>query len=309
MIFEYTDLKPRNPFFALALEEAFCYFLAHRNTMGFKGGLRLWSNPPSIILGRTCKPEENLKSDLLAKDSSGPRLPVCRRLSGGGTVCHGPGNLNYSIYLDLQRWPRLYNVTHSYDVLLALVADSLKAQGLKVERQGQSDLVLHQDGSVVKFSGNSQFRKYGFLCLHGTLITNPDMIDEISLRLLHPPKEPEYRKGREHKVFLGALPEGFEVAQFFYSLKRSLQDFTGVKNLRQIGADDRQLIYTIAKELKQKFYTHPDWIWKAKAAKGRLKLSLLNGKNGGPKTKSPRQAGNSQKTVAVASTDSGRSSL
>ena len=266
--FELLDLKPRNPFLSLALDEALCRYVAQ---VGAAGGLRLWSNPTSIILGRTCEARHNLEDPeaLLALAqrrsvwNAGPVL--CRRASGGGTVLHGPGNLNYSVFVSLNRYPGLYALRDSYQRLLEMVRSALEAQGITATMRGQSDLViLDADGVERKISGNAQFRKHGVLVFHGTLITRSELIESISVNLKHPPKEPDYRAGRTHRSFLGSLPDSFDISVFYNCFSREFQQLLGVDRLRVLSENDRLAVYRGARNLVKVAYANRDWILNGK---------------------------------------------
>ena len=66
--------------------------------------------------------------------------------------------------------------------------------------RGISDVVVGDR----KISGNAQARRWGGVLLHGTLLRDLDLaLVEACLR--HPPREPEYRRGRSHRDFLTTL--------------------------------------------------------------------------------------------------------
>jgi lipoate---protein ligase len=278
MLFELLDLKPRNPFLALSLDEALCQLTAQSD---YGGGIRLWSNPYSVILGRTCKAEANLPEELLreravpglkkANWSQGP--VVARRASGGGTVLHGPGNLNYSMFVSLERYPEFFALKHSYAALLGVVQRSLAAQGVQTSLLGQSDLVIAGDaGETLKVSGNAQFRKHGVLVLHGTLITRPDLIDMISRFLRHPPKEPDYRAGREHRSFLASLPDSFDFSAFYRCFTREFCAALQAPETRSLKLDERFKVYRAARSLVYGCYANPEWIYEARVVYDGLPL-------------------------------------
>lgn len=55
--------------------------------------LFLWQNSPCVVIGRAQNPW--LECNLEAMDND--KIPMVRRQSGGGTVYHDYGNLNYTI--------------------------------------------------------------------------------------------------------------------------------------------------------------------------------------------------------------------
>ncbi len=275
MAFELLDLKPRNPFLSVALDEALCRFVADQGRIG---GLRLWSNPTSIILGRTCEAHKNLNDPeaqlvLTHKKSRWNRQPLlCRRASGGGTVLHGPGNLNYSVFISLKHAPEMFSLRHSYGRLLEMVQRALTAQGISTVIRGQSDLVLESDDGIFrKISGNAQFRKHNVLVLHGTLITRPDLIETISEFLKHPPKEPDYRAGRNHRSFLGSLPDSFDLSAFYSCFAREFRQLVGVDRLIPLSELGRREVYRSVRRLVYASYASREWI-----LNGKLDYSAVN---------------------------------
>lgn len=273
MFFELLDLKPRNPYLALAIDEAIALFYGKLRHEGFRGGLRMWANHPSIVFGLTCRPEENLHPSVIeefgsrslfsrVKSEQNKNTPfICRRTSGGGTVLHGPGNINYSIYLSLTRNPELFSVKNSYEKILGIVRRALDAQGLHCEVRGQSDLVIADDsGMLKKISGNSQFRKYGILVHHGTLITRSTLIENIHDQLLHPPKEPDYREKRTHRDFLGSLPDTFDFSSFYGVLSRELTAQFAESEIKPLALQDKTVILRAARRLVKETYARKEWI-------------------------------------------------
>ncbi|MSR30515.1 MAG: lipoate--protein ligase family protein [Gemmataceae bacterium] len=158
--------------------------------------LRVWERPiPAVILGSGCRLVEEVNEQNCLADS----VPILRRSSGGGTVVLGPGCLLFSLILDAEAREELGSIRGSYCVIMQSLVRALPLPGLS--HDGISDLEL--EGR--KVSGNSQQRKRRFLLHHGTLLyrLDPGLAQKY---LLHPPREPSYRKGRDHGEFLGNLP-------------------------------------------------------------------------------------------------------
>ena len=99
-------------------------------------------------------------------------LPVLRRASGGGTVYHDPGNLNYSLMLPQQGM--------DYERCLRPVIDALNAIGVPAVRNRSCDIAI----AGQKISGSAQWVSHGRLLHHGTLLFSADLhaLDAITTR-------------------------------------------------------------------------------------------------------------------------------
>lgn len=161
--------------------------------------LRLWESPcPFVVLGYANAAEAEV--DLISCAQLG--LPVRRRCSGGGAVLQGPGCLSYALILQIERHPQLGHITSTNQWIMethrALVA-SLTGWDIRVE--GVTDLVV--EGA--KCSGNSQKRSRSHVLFHGTFLLHLDLA-LVTQALHHPSREPDYRRGRSHEIFLRQLP-------------------------------------------------------------------------------------------------------
>ncbi len=260
MIIEIPDLKLRNPYIAIAIEEVLAEY--YKNSSDFDALLRFWLNPSTIVLGRTCKVMENVNLDTLLDIHNGKNnVYLTRRLSGGGTVYHSNGNLNYTIIIPLNKYPEFRSIKHSYNIILNMIVNALKKQGIIAEISGLSDLVLKMDDDFKKFSGNSQFRKFNMLTHHGTLILSEQVIKEISQILKHPPKEPEYRKKRNHNDFLVALPKHFDISLFYSCLLEELKKYLKISQSRYIMPQEFKEMRKILIHKVKKVYKNPKWIY------------------------------------------------
>jgi lipoate---protein ligase len=86
-----TDLTPLDPALGLAIEEV---LLESVRTDGVET-IRLWRNSRAVILGRS----QSLSAEVDQVCAAKLDIPILRRISGGGTVYHYPGNLNVSLFL------------------------------------------------------------------------------------------------------------------------------------------------------------------------------------------------------------------
>lgn len=158
--------------------------------------LRFWESPtPVVVLGRGGDASAEVYEEVCASE----KIPVLRRVSGGGAVVLGPGCLNFSFVLSLDQRPELLSVRRSYEIILGTITYALRGKG--IIPCGLSDLVFRGR----KISGNAQKRTRRALLHQGTILYNFD-VDLLSRLLPRPPKQPRYRKGRSHQEFVGNFP-------------------------------------------------------------------------------------------------------
>jgi lipoate-protein ligase A len=136
--------------------------------------LMLWVNATAVVLGRHQNPWVECNMAALKQDG----VPLVRRISGGGTVYHDPGNLNFSFLASSGE----YDLDAQFD----LVIRALARVGLQTERTERNDLVA--DGR--KFSGNAFRHSRGNSLHHGTLLVNSDLA-RLSAYLAAPDAEIE----------------------------------------------------------------------------------------------------------------------
>jgi lipoate-protein ligase A len=128
-------------------------------------------------------------------------VPIVRRSSGGCAIVAGPGCLMYSVLLRYHGREHLRLIDQCHRHVLNTVRKALSPLISGIEHVGTSDLTL----SNRKFSGNSLRCKRDHLLYHGTILYNFNLhlIPEL---LKRPPREPEYRAGRDHADFVTNLP-------------------------------------------------------------------------------------------------------
>ncbi|CCU76479.1 unnamed protein product [Blumeria hordei] len=170
-----------NPYVNLSIET---YFLL--NTPVDSTILFLYTNRSSIILGRNQNPWHEINLGLLR--SSLPETLLVRRRSGGGTVFHDEGNVNYSVISPMSTFTRQ---KHADMVVRALRALNIE----KVSVNQRHDIVIEKfdkdEQSLLPFkiSGTAfKLTKYRSLH-HGTCLLSSPYIKAIS-RYLDPPIKP-----------------------------------------------------------------------------------------------------------------------
>lgn len=176
----------------LAIDEALLVEREHKPELGEI--LRFWEIPfHAVVLGSGGIVRDDVDLEACQRDG----IPVARRSSGGGTVLLGPGCLLYSLVLDMETNAALAGISTSYDFIMGVMA---RAIGTGADMEGSSDLAI----AGIKFSGNAQQRKRRFLLHHGTILVDFDL-GLVPRYLKPPPRQPEYRGGRDHAAFIRNL--------------------------------------------------------------------------------------------------------
>ncbi len=140
----------RDPFFNIAAEE---YFLRHFD----QDFIYLYINEPSIIIGK----HQNTTAEINVPYVFENNIKVVRRLSGGGTVYHDGGNLNFCF---IQKGAEGYLV--DFKKYTQPILATLQGLGVKAYLKGKSDLVIDE----LKISGNAEHVYRNKVLHHGTLL-------------------------------------------------------------------------------------------------------------------------------------------
>ncbi len=160
--------------------------------------LRLWEPAdPFVVLGRS----SGIDRQVDRKTCLDLGVPVLRRISGGETIVAGPGCLMYALVLSYERRPKLRALDQAHRFVLGSLQTTLGPLVSEVTCRGTSDLALDR----LKISGNSARCRRRHLLYHGTLLYDFPL-DLIGRCLKMPPRQPDYRAGRDHGAFLTNLP-------------------------------------------------------------------------------------------------------
>lgn len=208
------DLTLPSPVANLAWEEA---LLEQRDAHGGAGVLRFWeSTVPFIVVGYAAR----LADEVYLERCDTLGVPVLRRCSGGGTVLQGPGCLNYALILPLDLIGPAATITETNCFVMKrhqAACESLLGQ--PVVTAGHTDLACNDH----KFSGNAQRRKRGWFLFHGTFLLSSFDLDLLPRLLRPPPREPDYRRHRDHLAFVRRLPPAIDSAKIQQALRSAWQ--------------------------------------------------------------------------------------
>jgi len=121
---------------------------------------------PTITLGYFQTLAEEVYVDACRQD----RVPVIRRITGGGTVLHDM-ELTYSVVVSEKAGPVKGSVLDSYKAICDPVIKAMNGNGVKAEFKPANDILV----SDMKISGSAQTRKQGVILQHGTILLDLNM--------------------------------------------------------------------------------------------------------------------------------------
>lgn len=145
----YIISENTDAYFNLASEE---YLLKHTDEDIFY----LWRNDNAIIVGTN----QNTLSEINVEYVKEKEIKVVRRLTGGGTVYHDLGNINYTF---IENSKKSFNDFRGF---CEPITKALNELGVKAEFSGRNDMTI--DGK--KFSGTAQCKYKNRVMHHGTLL-------------------------------------------------------------------------------------------------------------------------------------------
>lgn len=196
----FIDNNSNDPYVNLALEE---YLIMNKT----EEVCVLWQNSPAIIVGKNQNTMAEINYEYVEKE----KIPVVRRLSGGGTVFHDLGNLNFTYIVNNGEFGDYVGFTKT-------LRDYIADLGVHAEMSGRNDVLVEG----FKISGNAQYLWRNRLLHHGTVLINADMARLAAA--LRPDEKKIQSKGiksvksrvanlsRFVKIETGEFRRGFEAA-------------------------------------------------------------------------------------------------
>jgi lipoate-protein ligase A len=239
------DLEARDAAVGLAIDEA----LLESVRDGGEDTIRVWVSKRAVILGRS----QSAAGECDCEAARRLAIPIVRRLSGGGTVYHYPGNLNVSVTAADSR--RFGTVEEAFACFGESLAAGLRGGlGAAVEARGCAIVVGDR-----KISGAAQARRGKAILIHGTVLVWPDTIEMAAvLRALHPDYAPQSTPSRPQATTTLSDALGRPVG-LTEAADAALQGLAGLFpwpwSRTPIASGER----TLAAELEAARYRNPEW--------------------------------------------------
>lgn len=227
-----------DPYFNLAAEE---YLLKNEDREYFL----LWRNPPAVIIGRN----QNARAEINEEYIRDCKIPVVRRLSGGGAVFHDLGNINFTLISRNRSSSSL-----DFEYFARPVLRALNEMGVPAEFDGRNDLAVKGR----KISGNAQHIWKDNILHHGTLLFDSN-VDDLNKAL-----RPDELKLRDKAVksvrrrvtnIRPHLPHPLSAEEFISRLLGIVREENKNSRTTELSGEQEKAIYTLREE---KYST---WEW------------------------------------------------
>ena len=157
--------KTNDPYLNFAIEE-----FAVRKLDCDEDFLLLYINKPTVVLGKHQVALAEMNYHFVREND----ICIARRISGGGTVFHDRGNINFCHITKFET-----SKINNYKTFTKPILDAVKKLGLKAKLNERNGIILNGK----KISGNAQFTNRKNMLSHGTLLFSCDL-EKINSSLL-----------------------------------------------------------------------------------------------------------------------------
>lgn len=230
-----------DPWFNIAAEE---YLLKNRR----EDIVALWQCAPAVIIGKHQNAMAEVNPEWILKKD----IPVIRRISGGGTVYHDPGNINYTVIRTMEQREKMID----FRQFTLPVIEFLEELGIRADFEGKNNLVI----AGKKISGNSAHVHKHRVIHHGTLLFD-SKLDELNGSIqstnleIHDKAVQSIRSKvtniREH------LREDMDIHEFKVLLEKFIIKYHNINDIVNLKKEDLIGISQLAHEK----YRQPEWTY------------------------------------------------
>ncbi len=228
-----------DPWFNLAAEE---FILKH-----YKDDLLMfWQNTPSVVIGK----HQNTVAEVDTNFTETNQIPVIRRISGGGTVYHDLGNINYTLIRSATK----NEFPVDFKAFTRPLIEFLKTHELNAHIEKKNNLRIGNK----KFSGNAAHVFKNRVMHHGTILfeTNLETLEKVIQPQPDQFTDKAIKSIRTEVVNLNELlPKATTINVFKSQFKEFLLQYFKIKSLHQLSEEETAKIKDLA-ETKYK-----SWEW------------------------------------------------
>lgn len=206
-----------NPYLNLSIEH---YLL--QKTPADSNVLFLYMNRPCVVLGRNQNPwvevnlgllKKHLRAENKVKQTTLGKVALVRRRSGGGTVFHDQGNVNYCVICPTSKFDR-----DRHALMVARALNSLGVSRAKVNER--HDIVLEEDSAATEQSSSTSVPK-----INGTGSVGPLKVSGSAYKLTR-------ARSLHHGTCLLSSPNLQYIHEYLQSPARPFIKARGVESVR-----------------------------------------------------------------------------
>lgn len=207
----------------------------------------LWINEPSVVIGK----HQNLIEELNMKYCFENNIKIARRLSGGGTVVHDFGNLNYTYITNTTGDTAL-----DFKEFLKPMYNALLNLNIDAHISPRNDFRVLEK----KICGHSQFMRKKRVLHHGCILFDSNL-DNLRNALNVKNKKIISKSAKSVKSSVANLKEisklNYEISDFLEKLKNEILKTQENFEIYELTKED---ILNIDK-IKSEKYATKDWIY------------------------------------------------
>ncbi|MFX1483600.1 MAG: biotin/lipoate A/B protein ligase family protein [Promethearchaeota archaeon] len=170
----------------LAIDESLARTLAIQEEK--KNTLRFWRAECAVVIGRFQCVHEEVNLAYCEEN----KIPIARRFTGGGSVYHDSGNLNFSICVDKSESYVPSSLKDVYETFIGGIVEGLKSISIPARYDQVRQCIRIRN---LKITGTAGWLKRGVAFLHGTLLVSADLT-KLRASLNPPENQPVYLRDR-----------------------------------------------------------------------------------------------------------------
>jgi len=210
--------------------------------------IMIWRSENAVVRGK----HQNICAEINYAACRQLNILPARRVSGGGTVYHDLGNVNFSF---IQNLGTTLDKAVNYKRFLEPIRQALREMGIETSYSERDDL-LYQG---VKFSGNAQhiFQQKKRILHHGTLLINAN-IHNLG-KALHSEGSYQDKAVKSNKSAVTNLadhfPELTDIQKTISTLSHKISAICGTEHSSILPQEHQNI-----EQLKIEKFTQPHWI-------------------------------------------------